>query len=95
MSEVETALLGAPALHLPPVLPCPGADFLRRRSLSESLFHPATDVFGITDNAVFVHERGPSEIQDFNGWNESRVPLLPKPLPSSNAPSPDCGGVAS
>jgi hypothetical protein len=37
-------------------------------SSSESLFRPAGDVFGITDNAIFVHERGPSEIEDFNGW---------------------------
>jgi hypothetical protein len=52
--------------------------FYVARSSSESLFHPAADVFGITDYAIFVHERGPSEIQDFNGWNESRVPLSPR-----------------
>jgi hypothetical protein len=49
--------------------------FYVARSSSQSLFHPAADVFGITDNAIFVHEHGPSEIQDFNGWNGSRVPF--------------------
>jgi hypothetical protein len=49
--------------------------FYVARSSSQSLFHPAADVFGITDNAIFVHECSPSEIQDFNGWNGSRVPF--------------------
>src|SRR5262249_40072751 len=31
-------------------------------NLSESLCHLAAEIFGITDNAIFVHERGPSEI---------------------------------
>jgi hypothetical protein len=39
--------------------------FYVARSSSQSLFHPAADVFGITDNAIFVHERDPSEIQGF------------------------------
>src|SRR5215510_6547873 len=33
--------------------------FYVTRSSSQSLFHPAADVFGITDNAIFVHERRP------------------------------------
>jgi len=44
-------------------------------SSSESLFHPAANVFGITDNAIFVHERGPSESHDFNGWEWKPVPF--------------------
>jgi hypothetical protein len=31
---------------------------LRRRSL----LHLAANVFGVTDNAIFVHERAPSEV---------------------------------
>src|SRR5215475_13601743 len=54
-------------------------------SSPQFLFHPAADVFGITDNAIFVHERGPSEIQDFNGWNGRRVPLSPRsPKPKTS-----------
>jgi hypothetical protein len=30
-------------------------------SSSESLFHLAANVFGITDNAIFSHEHGPSD----------------------------------
>jgi hypothetical protein len=35
-------------------------------SSSESLFHPAAEVFGITDNAIFIHDRTPSEVHHFN-----------------------------
>jgi hypothetical protein len=44
--------------------------FYVARSSPQSLFHPAADVFGITDNAIFVHERGPSGDSDFNGLME-------------------------
>src|SRR5258708_17304096 len=43
---------------------------LRRRSL----LHLAANVFGVTDNAIFVHERAPSEVWDFNRWNGSGFP---------------------
>jgi hypothetical protein len=33
---------------------------------SESLFHPAAEVFGITDNAIFTHNRSSSEVHHFN-----------------------------
>jgi len=49
--------------------------FYVARSLSQSLFHPAPDVFGITDNAIFVHERDPSEIQGFQRLECSRFPF--------------------
>src|SRR6266699_3809210 len=50
-------------------------------SSSESLFHLAANVFGITDNAIFSHEHGPSEIRDFNGWNGRRFPSLARTAP--------------
>jgi hypothetical protein len=51
-------------------------------SSSESLFHLAAEVFGITDNAIFIHERSPSEIHDFNRWNGSRFPFPREPKPT-------------
>src|SRR5258708_26696767 len=36
--------------------------FYVARSSSQSLFHPAADVFGITDTPVFVHQHRPSHI---------------------------------
>src|SRR6478672_13386078 len=50
-------------------------------SSSESLFHLAANVFGITDNAIFIHERGPSEIRDFNGWNGRQFPFPARTTP--------------
>src|SRR5439155_2953376 len=43
-------------------------------SLSKSLFHLATKIFGITGKAILVHERIPSEIQNFNGREGKSFP---------------------
>jgi hypothetical protein len=43
-------------------------------SLSQSLFHLATKIFGITGKAILVHERIPSEIQNFNGREGKSFP---------------------
>src|ERR1700745_2894228 len=42
---------------------------------SESLFHLAAKVLGVTGQAIFVHGRNPSAIRKFNGEGGRRFPL--------------------
>src|SRR5215510_3363202 len=65
--------------------------FYIARSSSQSLFHPAADVFGITDNAIFVHERDPSEIRGFQRleWKPGSLsPREPKPTTATDFEMP-------
>jgi hypothetical protein len=52
-----------------------GLGFYVAGSSSESLFHPAAEVFGVTDKAIFIHDPSPSEVHHFNRWNRSRFPF--------------------
>src|SRR5207244_10437820 len=50
-------------------------------SSSESLFHLAANVFGMTDNAIFRHEHGPSDSRFHRlEWNAVPFPARTAPL---------------